>query len=244
MSDFATLVDYLTTTHSQTHFQSDTLVIAGNSLPNLIVSAAKFCEEELEIQRIIFVGGIGHGTAPLIANCKKMYPELVRSEWEQLSEAEITQEVFSHYCSRNLELLLEKKSTNTGENARFSYKLFDQDAPNNFWLVQDPMVQKRTHVTFCKEWGLRLSAIQPLFFEQPKLIDFDTKPHFENSQMDSWWTPDYFLSLVIGEIRRLNDDEHGYGPNGANFIPHVDVPEEVLASYRRCQKYLEHVERK
>lgn len=244
MFDFATLVDYLTTAPSQPNFQSDTLVIAGNSLPSLIVSAAKFCEEELTIQRIIFVGGIGHGTAPLIANCKKMYPELVRSEWEELSEAEITQEIFSHYCSRSLEQVLEKKSTNTGENARFSHDLFDQDAPNSFWLVQDPMVQKRTHITFCKEWGLSQSAIQPLFFEQPKLINFDAKPQFDNPKMDSWWEPDYFLSLVIGEIRRLNDDEHGYGPKGTNFIPHVDVPEDVLASYRRCQKYLEHIERK
>lgn len=238
MSDFATLVDYLTTIPENEHFQSDTLVIAGNSLPSLIVSAAEFCESEASIQQVLFVGGIGHGTAPLIANCKKMYPELDRSEWSDLSEAEITQEVFLHYCSRELTLRLEKKSTNTGENARFSYELFDQAAPQNFWLVQDPLVQKRSHVTFSKEWGLPLAAIQPLFFEQPKLIDFDTRPHFENPQMDTWWAPEYFLSLVIGEIRRLNDDKEGYGPNGANFIPHVDVPEKVLMSYRRCQKYL------
>ena len=244
MSDFATLINFLTTIQDNPRFESDTLIIAGNSLPHLIVSAAKFFEEKLAIQRVVFVGGIGHGTAPLIANCKKMYPEFVRPEWRHLSEAEITQEIFLHYCSRDLELLLEKKSTNTGENARFSRDLFEQDAPKSFWLVQDPMVQKRSHVTFCKEWELQLSAIQPLFFEQPKLIDFDTYPHFENPLMDTWWKPDYFLSLVIGEIRRLNDDEHGYGPNGKNFIPHVEVPENVLASYRRCQKYLIHVDRK
>lgn len=238
MSDFATLVDYLTTVQTNPDFHSDTLLIAGNSLPHLIVSAAKFCETEAEIQRVIFVGGIGHGTAPLIANCKKMCPELVRPEWPQLSEAEITQEIFLHYCTRDLTLLLEKKSTNTGENARFSHELFTQDAPKNFWLVQDPLVQKRSHVTFSKEWGLPLSAIQPLFFERPKLIDFDTRPHFENTEMDGWWEADYFLSLVIGEIRRLNDDSEGYGPKGANFIPHVDVPENVLASYQRCRKYL------
>lgn len=244
MSDFAKLVNFLTKSQDNPYFQSDTLVIAGNSLPNLIVSAAQFCQEEALIQRVLFVGGIGHGTAPLIANCKKMYPGLVRSEWGQLSEAEITQEIFLQFCSRNLDLLLEKKSTNTGENARFSYELFEHDAPKNFWLVQDPMVQKRTHITFCKEWGLQLSAVQPLCFEQPKLIKFDTRPHFKYPQMDTWWETDYFLSLVVGEIRRLHDDEHGYGPKGANFIPHVDVPEDVLLSYRRCQTYLEQIDRK
>jgi hypothetical protein len=29
----------------------------------LIVSAAKFCESEASIQQVLFVGGIGHGTA-------------------------------------------------------------------------------------------------------------------------------------------------------------------------------------
>ncbi|MFR3686452.1 MAG: ElyC/SanA/YdcF family protein, partial [Enterococcus sp.] len=134
MSDLATIVDFLTTIQDNPQFKSDTLIIAGNSLPYLIVSAAKFCKEELTIQRVVFVGGIGHGTAPLIENCKKMYPQFVRPEWNQLSEAEITQEVFSHYCSRDLELLLEKNSTNTGENARFSYELFERDTPKNFWL--------------------------------------------------------------------------------------------------------------
>ncbi|MGX7204678.1 YdcF family protein [Enterococcus pingfangensis] len=238
MSDFVTLVDYLTAIPEYPNFHSDTLLIAGNSLPYLIISAAKFCERMFEIRRVVFVGGIGHGTSPLIKNCQKSCPELVRAEWPHLSEAEITQEIFLHHCSRELTLVAEKASTNTGENARFSYELLKQDLPKNFWLIQDPLVQKRSHLTFSQEWQLPMSAIRPLFFERPQLINFDRQPHFENPQMDTWWTADYFLSLVLGEIRRLNDDENGYGPKGANFIPHVAVPEKVLASYQRCQKYL------
>jgi len=34
-------------------------------------------------------------------------------------------------------------------------------------------------------------------------------------------------------VRRLRDDEHGYGPRGAGFIDHVDVPPDVLAAARR-----------
>lgn len=238
MSDFAKLVDFLTIVPENNTFSSETLILAGNSIPELILATGRFCQKESSIKRVVFVGGIGHGTQRLLANCQQRFPELFKQEWINFSEAEIMRELFLTICSRKLELLLEKKSTNTGENARFSFELFRSDAPKSFWLVQDPLLQMRSHYTFSKEWHLPLAAIQPLFFERPILIDFQTQPHFKNAKMDSWWQPDYFLSLVIGEIRRLNDDSFGYGPKGANFIPHVEVPETVLASYHRCHKQL------
>lgn len=238
MSDFEVLVDYLTTTSPTPSFYSDTLVIAGNSLISLIVSAAKFCEDHKEIKQVVFVGGRGHGTAPLIANAEKHIPNLVQPDWPLLSEAEIMQKIFSNYCSREVLQLLETHSSNTGENARFSRDLFETARPENFWLVQDPLVQKRTHLTFSKEWELPLNAIHSLIFEKPVLLAFDGRPYFKNAEMDSWWQTDYFLSLTLGEIRRLQDNEQGYGPKGTNYIPHVELPDDVLLSYQRCQKYL------
>lgn len=238
MSDFATLVDFLTTVPENYGFSSETLILAGNSIPELILATGSFCQKESSIQRVVFVGGIGHGTERLLTNCQQQFPELFKQEWQNFSEAEIMRDLFLTACSRKLELLLEKDSTNTGENARFSFELFRSDVPKSFWLVQDPLLQMRSHYTFSKVWHLPLTAIQPLFFERPILIDFNSQPHFKNVTMDSWWQPDYFLSLVIGEIRRLNDDSLGYGPKGANFIPHVEVPETVLARYHRCQKQL------
>ena len=44
---------------------------------------------------------------------------------------------------------------------------------------------------------------------------------------------DGFLKLVMGEIPRLRDDEHGYGSKGHNFINHVDIPDAVLAAFER-----------
>lgn len=41
------------------------------------------------------------------------------------------------------------------------------------------------------------------------------------------------LSLALGEIPRLRDDENGYGPRGRGFIAHVDIPEAVEAAWRR-----------
>ncbi len=51
----------------------------------------------------------------------------------------------------------------------------------------------------------------------------------------SSWTLLRFTSLVLGEVRRLSDDAEGYGPRGAGFIGHVDVPDPVRAAYRRLR---------
>jgi hypothetical protein len=42
-----------------------------------------------------------------------------------------------------------------------------------------------------------------------------------------------FLALILGEVRRLRDDENGYGPRGRSFLPHVEIPEPVIESYKR-----------
>jgi hypothetical protein len=52
-----------------------------------------------------------------------------------------------------------------------------------------------------------------------------------------------FLSLLLGEIPRLRDDENGYGPNGKRFIGHVEIPDDVLAAYERLLPRYGHAER-
>jgi hypothetical protein len=52
------------------------------------------------------------------------------------------------------------------------------------------------------------------------------------------WGHDRFVSLLLGEVSRLHDDEHGYGPRGAGFLDHVDVPEDVLAATERVAQAL------
>jgi hypothetical protein len=37
----------------------------------------------------------------------------------------------------------------------------------------------------------------------------------------------------MGEIPRLRNDEHGYGPRGAGYIAAVDIPLPVEAAYQR-----------
>ena len=49
------------------------------------------------------------------------------------------------------------------------------------------------------------------------------------------WTLDRFRDLALGEISRLTDDAHGYGPRGAGFIAHVDIPADVVAATARLR---------
>lgn len=58
-------------------------------------------------------------------------------------------------------------------------------------------------------------------------------PRFIAGQIEGTWTMERFVALILGEIRRLRDDEDGYGPKGRNFLPHVEIPGPVIESYLR-----------
>ena len=52
------------------------------------------------------------------------------------------------------------------------------------------------------------------------------------------WDINRYISLLMGEIPRLSDDENGYGPNGKDFIAHVDIPSEVRKAFDElCNNY-------
>lgn len=42
------------------------------------------------------------------------------------------------------------------------------------------------------------------------------------------WNMSKYAELLLGEIERLVDSPNGYGPNGKNYIAHIDVPSAVL----------------
>jgi hypothetical protein len=51
------------------------------------------------------------------------------------------------------------------------------------------------------------------------------------------WDIERYVSLLLGEIPRLTDDENGYGPCGKDFIAHVEIPAEVRNAFEalKCQ---------
>ena len=63
-------------------------------------------------------------------------------------------------------ILIENKSTNTGENIKFSYNLLKEKRiiSKNIILVQKPYMEKRTYATFVKQWpeqNVKISVTSP-----------------------------------------------------------------------------------
>ena len=44
---------------------------------------------------------------------------------------------------------------------------------------------------------------------------------------EGMWPISMYTELLGGEVRRLTDDERGYGPRGQDFVVHVDIPDDV-----------------
>ena len=123
-------------------------------------------------------------------------------------------------------VITEGSSTNTGENIMFSLKILKKhDIPvTSALLMQDPFMQLRSAMTFKK-----YSPATVLISYAP-FIPYAGMPC---GSVNGLWSRERFSEFLIREIPRLRDDENGYGPSGAGFISHIDIPAEGEESYAR-----------
>lgn len=133
--------------------------------------------------------------------------------------------------------MLETESTNCGENAQFALQAIVKHGLTieRIILVQDATMQRRSAASFARVWqdagrDLRI-ANYPTF--TPVVSVHDGKLSFASDEGNAGWPIERFISLLLGEIPRLRDDERGYGPRGRGFIVHVAVPDEVLGAQER-----------
>lgn len=105
-------------------------------------------------------------------------------------------------------------------NINTTAKLLDRSAPSagSILLIQDPLMQRRSHLATMNYIGGR------------DLLSF--APFIPQADGYRPWPDERFFDLMLREIPRIYDDENGYGPRGKNFIPHEDIPEQVMQSYR------------
>ena len=45
------------------------------------------------------------------------------------------------------------------------------------------------------------------------------------------WDIERYISLIMGEIPRLTDNENGYGPRGKGYLAHEDIPPDVRKAF-------------
>ena len=182
----------------------DVLLLFGGSLPDAWDDAASLVKGG-RVGTLVLVGGEGHTT------------DVLRSVLGETGGTEA--DLMAAHLEREhgiTDFLLERESRNCGENVVLAREvvLAAGLAPRTVALVQDPTMQRRMDAVFRLVWPDAVAVNRP----GPR-----TGRHA--------WPRDRWASLVVGEVPRLRDDERGYGPNGAGFQAHVDIPPDVEAAY-------------
>jgi uncharacterized SAM-binding protein YcdF (DUF218 family) len=135
------------------------------------------------------------------------------SPWAK-SEAEMFAEVMRHRGVPAAAMLLEPRSTNTGENVRFTRELLAARGITvcSVIAVQKPYMERRTFATIRRQWpevALRVSS--------PPL-DFAT-------YCDSTIPIRDIIEFMVGDLQRIMEY-----PKLGFMIP-LEVPDRVLAAY-------------
>jgi uncharacterized SAM-binding protein YcdF (DUF218 family) len=158
----------------------------------------------------VFLGG----WAPLLVFSGHL-GTLTSGMWTR-SEAEVFADVAVGLGVPRDRILLETRSTNTGENVDFSRQLLTERGlpPRKAIAVQKPYMERRTLATFRQRWPeLEVVVTSPR-------ISFDAYAHGEIRGDD-------VIHIMVGDLQRLVI----YGRKGWS-VPQ-DVPAEVMEAYER-----------
>ncbi|MFM0773044.1 ElyC/SanA/YdcF family protein [Streptococcus suis] len=210
--------------------QVDVLAFFGGSIPAGGDQLAEAIRNKLA-KTYVIVGGAGHTTDGLRQQVRDRFPQM---DPTGLTEAEIFQAYLKQKYGLSADLL-ETSSTNCGNNITYLLDLLaEKDIDfQSILLMQDATMQRRMWATMKKYAAdkllLNYASYQVTVREEEGQIQFENAPF-------GMWDMDRYLSLLLGEIPRLRDDEEGYGPKGANYLTHIDIPEVVEESYQLVQE--------
>ncbi|GAA0274643.1 YdcF family protein [Cryptosporangium japonicum] len=167
----------------------------------------------------VIVGGQGHSTDALRDAFRRV---LGWDDVDDRTEAAL----FDRYLRERHGVkadLLETASTNCGNNVRNALELLaaEQVPHRRIVIIQDASMQRRMHACF----RLLAPDVEVVNFAAHRAT-VDERLRIVDPPL-GMWSPERYLALLMGEVPRLTDDEHGYGPAGRGFIAHVDVPAHV-----------------
>lgn len=213
---------------------ADLLVLLGNSVLATLDAVAAGMQAGVA-ERLLIAGGRGHSTRHLRA-AVRADPRYEGLPLDDRAEAEILRGLLARWHGLDPQsILVETESTNCGANAEEARALLRQRGlrPDEVVLVQDPTMQRRTRASFRRVWG----DPPPRFLNGPPFVptveaDGDALV-FAQPDRAGLWPMERFVSLVMGEIPRLRNDENGYGPAGRGYIVAVEIPPAVEAAYDR-----------
>lgn len=208
----------------------DVLVLLGNSIPYTIKCAIEAYENNL-CDKILINGGIGHSTQILRDEIRKD-STFNSIEVENRAEADIFFDIMTQiYNIDPNKIIIENKSTNCGDNAKKAVEILNDShvSYNSLLLIQDPTMQLRTYASFLKY--INAEKVKLINYA-PFIPNINNELKLINKEVNGIWNEQRYFELLMGEIPRLKDDEHGYGPKGKDFIAHVDIPTEIEEDYK------------
>jgi len=154
------------------------------------------------------------GWAPLIIFSGE-FGNLTKDKWKR-AEADKFAEIAIKMGVPKDKILIENKSTNTGENILFTKRLLEKHNlnPRKFILVQKPYMERRTFATFRKLWPEK-----EIIVTSPK-ISFKNYPNKEISKEEA-------INIMVGDLQRIKI----YSKKGFQ-IPQ-EIPDNVWQAYEK-----------
>ncbi|PWT94685.1 MAG: hypothetical protein C5B55_02310 [Blastocatellia bacterium] len=151
---------------------------------------------------LIFSGGLG-------AITKQLWTE---PEAERFARIAIQMGVPENH------ILIERASTNTGENVKFTRKLLASKAldPQSFIVVQKPYMERRSYATFKKVWPEKRIIVT-----SPQVSFSEYLAAYSNRDL----TSDDVISIMVGDLQRIRE----YPKLGYQI--EQDIPDEVLRAF-------------
>jgi uncharacterized SAM-binding protein YcdF (DUF218 family) len=212
--------------------QVDMLILFGGSIPHGCDVVGKALLNHIA-KNFMIVGGEGHTTVSLRQAIHNAYPEIV-------TEGKMEADIMSEYIRRKYKIdkiLIERKSTNCGNNVTNALDVIKQHKlyPKNIIIVQDLTMQCRMDAGFRRY--LHNSEVEIINFSsyKVKVKVRNEKLVIEPSDIWGMWDIKRYISLLMGEIPRLLDNADGYGPNGKDYIAHVDMPLNILKAFEELK---------
>jgi uncharacterized SAM-binding protein YcdF (DUF218 family) len=115
-------------------------------------------------------------------------------------------------------ILIESRSTNTGENVQFTRELLAARGldPASFILVQKPYMERRTFATFQKVWPGKIVRVT-----SPELSMEEYLARYSHNSLSA----DEVISIMVGDLQRIRE----YPDRG--FQIRQDIPGDVWDAY-------------
>jgi uncharacterized SAM-binding protein YcdF (DUF218 family) len=159
---------------------------------------------------LIFSGGLGNFTQGL---------------WEE-AEADRFAKVAEEMGVPRSAMLIENRSTNTGENILLTQELLKaaNRNPRSFLVVQKPYMERRSFATFMKHWPDRALIV--------------TSPEIAFEQYSTDEIPiEQVIEIMVGDLQRIKD----YPAKG--FQIYQEIPDAVMEAYEAlvAMGYVKHM---